>query len=126
MQVLSGGYKAFRAAGQEWFACGGKTLLLVGGYTGSGKTAILHALGGSLGDAEPTNQAGNAVSGAGSPSSSGQDAALPPGVRMAGRLSEPVVDLEGLARHKGSVFGALLEAEAQPTCEHFENLLHMR
>ena len=35
---------------------------------------------------------------------------------------EAVIDLEGLANHKGSAFGALGE-EAQPRTEHFENLL---
>jgi tRNA 2-selenouridine synthase len=34
-----------------------------------------------------------------------------------------VVDLEGLARHKGSAFGGINEQE-QPTVEHFENLLY--
>lgn len=38
-------------------------------------------------------------------------------------LEEYVLDLEGLARHKGSAFGALGE-RPQPTVEHFENLLH--
>lgn len=33
-----------------------------------------------------------------------------------------ILDLEGMARHKGSAFGDLGEAE-QPTTEHFENLL---
>jgi tRNA 2-selenouridine synthase len=37
-------------------------------------------------------------------------------------LGEQVIDLEGLAHHKGSSFGALGE-EPQPTTEHFENLL---
>ena len=36
---------------------------------------------------------------------------------------EQVIDLEGLANHKGSVFGALMEAP-QPTVEQFENALH--
>ncbi len=35
---------------------------------------------------------------------------------------EQVIDLEGLANHKGSAFGALGQA-AQPSTEHFENLL---
>ena len=35
---------------------------------------------------------------------------------------EQVIDLEGLARHKGSSFGALGELP-QPSTEHFENLL---
>ncbi len=38
------------------------------------------------------------------------------------RLGEQVVDLEGLAHHKGSAFGALGEL-AQPNSEHFENIL---
>ncbi len=37
-------------------------------------------------------------------------------------LGEQVVDLEGLAHHKGSSYGALGEAP-QPTTEHFENLV---
>jgi tRNA 2-selenouridine synthase len=38
-------------------------------------------------------------------------------------LGEHVIDLEGLAHHKGSAFGALGE-EAQPSIEQFENNLH--
>lgn len=41
--------------------------------------------------------------------------------RMAARGAQ-VVDLEGLARHRGSAFGALA-GEAQPSCEQFENSL---
>lgn len=37
-------------------------------------------------------------------------------------LGQQVIDLEALASHKGSAFGALGEAP-QPTTEHFENLL---
>ncbi|MBS1569517.1 MAG: tRNA 2-selenouridine(34) synthase MnmH [Bacteroidetes bacterium] len=37
-------------------------------------------------------------------------------------LGEAVVNLEKLARHKGSAFGGIGE-EAQPSTEHFENLL---
>lgn len=37
------------------------------------------------------------------------------------RLGQQVCDLEGLAHHRGSVFGHLGEA-AQPTSEHFRNL----
>jgi len=36
-----------------------------------------------------------------------------------------IIDLEQLANHKGSSFGAIGEAP-QPTTEHFENLLHQR
>jgi len=38
------------------------------------------------------------------------------------RLGEQVIDLEGLANHKGSAFGAIGE-EPQPSVEQFENLL---
>ena len=38
------------------------------------------------------------------------------------RLGRPVIDLESLANHKGSAFGALGE-KSQPTQEMFENLL---
>lgn len=41
------------------------------------------------------------------------------------QLGEQVVDLEGLANHKGSAFGGLGEA-AQPSIEHFENTLLAR
>ncbi|MFQ4136341.1 tRNA 2-selenouridine(34) synthase MnmH [Nodosilinea sp. PGN35] len=37
-------------------------------------------------------------------------------------LGEPVLDLEGLAHHRGSSFGALL-LPPQPSTEHYENLL---
>lgn len=39
------------------------------------------------------------------------------------QLNEQVVDLEGLAHHKGSAFGALGQTE-QPSTEQFENNLH--
>ncbi len=38
------------------------------------------------------------------------------------RLGSQVIDLEGLAKHRGSAFGAWPE-EPQPSTEHFENLL---
>lgn len=40
-------------------------------------------------------------------------------------LGEQVVDLEGLARHKGSAFGGLGQGP-QPSTEHFENLLWLK
>lgn len=40
-------------------------------------------------------------------------------------LGEQVIDLEALANHKGSAFGALGKGE-QPTNEHFENLLSLQ
>jgi tRNA 2-selenouridine synthase len=77
---LPGGYKAYRRYIRETLG-GYISVLVLGGYTGSGKTEILHQLE---------------------------------------NLGEKVVDLEHLACHKGSVFGALGQ-ERQPTNEQFEN-----
>ena len=82
VNILVGGYKAYRksmlrAFEQEY------DITLIGGYTGSGKTAILHEL----------------------------------------QLKHvPVIDLEGLASHKGSAFGGI-GLSPQPTQEMFENML---
>lgn len=80
--TLAGGYKRFRN-----FVLASYTLPvsynILGGYTGSGKTKVLHEL----------SQKGN-----------------------------PVIDLEGLANHKGSAFGAIGQPQC-PTQEMFENLL---
>jgi len=80
--LLEGGYKTYRSYVREVLASP-LNLVVIGGRTGSGKTAILHHLK---------------------------------------ELGEQVIDLEGLAHHKGSAFGALGEAD-QPTTEHFENKL---
>ena len=80
--LLEGGYKSYRSYAREVLATP-LNLLVIGGRTGSGKTAILQHL--SL-------------------------------------LGEQVIDLEGLAHHKGSAFGALGEPE-QPSTEQFENEL---
>lgn len=80
--TLRGGYKAFRNHVLGSFDAP-LPLIILGGYTGSGKTEILHALR---------------------------------------TLGEQVVDMEGLANHRGSSFGAL-GLPPQPTTEHFENLL---
>lgn len=80
--TLKRGYKAFRAHVQEVIARPW-TLVVLGGYTGTGKTETLQHLKGS---------------------------------------GQGVVDLEGLAHHKGSSFGAIGQ-EPQPSTEHFENLL---
>lgn len=80
--TLKGGYKAFRNHVLESFHAVPE-LLVLGGFTGTGKTETLHHL---------------------------KD------------LGEQVIDLEALAHHKGSSFGALGEAP-QPTQEHFENTL---
>jgi len=80
--LLEGGYKSYRRYAREIFAIP-YSLRVIGGRTGSGKTAIINQL------------------------------------RTEG---EQVVDLEALAHHKGSAFGALGEQE-QPSTEQFENLL---
>ncbi len=78
---LEGGYKNWRQQLLQQLAQAWK-LIVVGGYTGSGKTELLHQLQ---------------------------------------RNGEQVLDLEALAGHKGSSFGWL--GSAQPTTEHFGNLL---
>ena len=80
VQLLPGGYKAFRRWVLERFERPWPVRLL-GGRTGSGKTELLLAL----------RQRGVAV-----------------------------VDLEGLAHHRGSSFGAL-GLPPQPSSEHYEN-----
>ncbi|HSF45848.1 MAG TPA: tRNA 2-selenouridine(34) synthase MnmH, partial [Chitinophagaceae bacterium] len=80
--TLIGGYKTYR----RWvldFIKKDHDLHILGGYTGSGKTEVLHYLK---------------------------------------ELGNPVVDLEGLAHHKGSAFGAIGQPK-QPSQEMFENLI---
>lgn len=81
--LLEGGYKAYRNYILDELKKPRK-IIVIGGYTGSGKTEILHEM-----------QA----------------------------MGEQVTDLEALAHHKGSAFGALGQ-EGQPSSEHFANLLH--
>jgi tRNA 2-selenouridine synthase len=80
--ILIGGYKNFRRRVLSEFEKE-KPIHILGGYTGSAKTEILHALG---------------------------------------NKGEHIIDLEGLASHKGSAFGALGQ-NPQPTQEMFENML---
>lgn len=80
--VLQGGYKRFRQWAFEKLALP-YDLKLIGGYTGSGKTGLLHELE---------------------------------------RRGENVIDLEKLASHKGSAFGAI-GLPQQPSQEMFENKL---
>jgi len=80
--TLEGGYKAYRGYIRAQFAKP-VTMFVLGGYTGSGKTAILKELE---------------------------------------KSGEQFLDIEGIARHKGSVFGPLGQ-EAQPSNEQFENNL---
>ena len=82
VNLLDKGYKEYR----QWVLAEmarPHPLRVLGGYTGSGKTAVLHALAAQ---------------------------------------GEPVLDLEGLANHLGSSFGALGQPP-QPTQEQFENNL---
>lgn len=85
VQVIQGGYKAFRALVREQLDAlpGTLSLVVVGGRTGSGKTRLLHALA---------------------------------------QQGAQVLDLEALARHRGSVLGGL-PYEGQPTQKAFETLL---
>ncbi len=85
VSVLAGGYKSYRKCIRERLGQPARIIIL-GGYTGSGKTELLHALAAA---------------------------------------GEQVLDLEGLACHKGSVFGAFGQP-VQPTGEQFENDLYSR
>lgn len=80
--VITGGYKAFRNYAQNAFKTDAEICIL-GGYTGSAKTHILHLLA---------------------------------------EMGEQIIDLEGLASHKGSAFGRVGNGD-QPTIEQFENNL---
>ena len=82
VSILKGGYKAFRNHVLQYFDRS-LDLRVLGGFTGSGKTAHLRDL------------------------------------RSKGHQ---VIDLEDLACHKGSSFGAIGQLP-QPSTEHFENLL---
>ena len=81
--VLEGGYNSYRRHVRQTLATCPAPVLVLGGMTGSGKTAMLHAL------AERGHQ---------------------------------VIDLEGLANHRGSAFGAV-GLGAQPSGESMENAL---
>lgn len=83
--TLEGGYKAFRNFILGQFEREDLSIHLLGGYTGSGKTQILHEMA---------------------------------------QEGENVIDLEGIACHKGSAFGNLGMPE-QPSQEMFENFLGM-
>jgi len=80
--LLTGGYKAYR----KWVLAQFEQAYnfnIIGGYTGSGKTLLLHELA---------------------------------------KQNKTIIDLEGLANHKGSAFGAIGE-KPQPRQEMFENNL---
>ena len=80
--LIENGYKAFRNYVLRFFDQA-FNLKILGGYTGTGKTEILHFLE---------------------------------------KKGQQVVDLEGLASHRGSAFGAI-DLPPQPTTEQFENNL---
>lgn len=80
--TLVGGYKSYRNWVLKQFEKE-YPFKIIGGYTGSGKTEVLHALA---------------------------------------QQGETIIDLEGLACHKGSAFGNLGQPQ-QPKQEMFENLL---
>ncbi len=80
--VIEKGYKAFRNYVLQFFEHA-LNLKILGGYTGSGKTDILHCLK---------------------------------------KKGQQVIDLEGLANHRGSAFGGI-DLPPQPTTEQFENKL---
>lgn len=79
--LLAGGYKKFRNYVLDIFKEPFR-LKVLGGYTGAGKTGVLHELE---------------------------------------KQGETIIDLEGIANHKGSAFGNIGLPE-QPTQEMFENL----
>lgn len=85
VQVLKGGYKAYRASFIDKINSNYWSYIILGGPTGCGKTYVLSALK---------------------------------------ELGEPVVDLEGLACHRGSAFGNYGYNTPQPSSEHFSNLLY--
>jgi tRNA 2-selenouridine synthase len=80
--VIEKGYKAFRNYALEFFEIP-LDLRILSGYTGSGKTEILHALK---------------------------------------KKGQQIIDLEGLANHRGSAFGGI-DLPPQPTTEQFQNNL---
>lgn len=82
VSVLQGGYKAYRHY-QEHCYQHAKPFIVLGGYTGSGKTEILRAIQ---------------------------------------NKGHQFIDLEAIANHRGSAFGAIGMPE-QPNSEHFTNLL---
>lgn len=84
VMTLKGGYKAYRNFIHKAFSERKLNMLILGGRTGCGKTAILHEIE---------------------------------------KKGQQLIDLEGIANHKGSAFGGI-GVSAQPTVEHFENMLY--
>lgn len=82
VMLLKNGYKSYRRMVVALFQKPWN-LVVIGGYTGSGKTHVLHQLE---------------------------------------KMGYQVIDLEGVAQHKGSAFGGIGQPQ-QPTSEQFENNL---
>ncbi len=82
VEVLRGGYKAYRRYFLSKLSVGYWQLLILGGPTGCGKSDILTALA---------------------------------------EKGEQVIDLEAIARHRGSAFGSYGYSGGQPTSEQFGN-----
>lgn len=85
IMMVQGGYQSFR----QWVLTtleAPRHFLLISGYTGTGKTDVLHLLQ---------------------------------------EQQEAIIDLEGLANHKGSALGGI-GLPKQPQNEHFENLLALK
>lgn len=99
---VAGGYKALRAYLMKTMpgAMARKRLIVLSGLTGVGKTRLLRRLGGAA--------AGDRVTDGAQPTDAGA-----PGLQA--------LDLEDLARHRGSAFGH--GAAAQPSQQTFENAL---
>lgn len=81
--ILTGGYKNYRRYIRERLE-NPYNIILLGGFTGSGKTDLL---------------------------------------KLLDKSGRQIIDLEGLAHHKGSAFGAIGESP-QPSTEMFENILY--
>jgi tRNA 2-selenouridine synthase len=81
--IIEGGYKAFRQEGKALFASQQYKSIVLGGFTGSNKTLVLHEMA---------------------------------------KMGEQVLDIEALARHRGSSFGRI-GLEDQLSNEQFENQL---
>lgn len=82
VSLLAGGYKAYRRWVRDTVTQP-RSIWILGGMTGTGKTLALHALE---------------------------------------ELGEQVLDLEGLANHRGSSYGNVC-LPPQPSTEHYENLI---
>ncbi len=82
VEVLNGGYKAYRRYFLSKLSVGYWEFVILGGPTGCGKSYILNEMVG---------------------------------------LGEQVIDLEAIARHRGSAFGVYGYNEPQPTSEQFAN-----